>query len=322
MNAKKLIIKLAIGLILISGCAPASSADNITSAPQAWFDAPLPSTVYVPPNPCTIVAHGASPSGVSQFELSINGTVSANIPNPDSNSSLATLTQECGLTEPGEYFLQIRAQDNDGNWSGYADTSLIIPGEATTNSLPADVTPASANPTFTAIPTLTPLPISTNTPQPTGSISLERISTSLVYVGGTDCGPVDVNFSARATAPNGITAVVLFYRFQSNNASTEFQGIAMNPKGGDLYERALNPTSALGGVAPFDAATLQYQIVIQQADGDTSIRTPIFSDITVQACGRAANSCSSYTDQRACISNGCNWVEIPGIVPVYECRTP
>jgi hypothetical protein len=40
------------------------------------------------------------------------------------------------------------------------------------------------------------------------------------------------------------------------------------------------------------------------------------------ACGRVTASCSSYTDERTCIANGCNWVSIPGVVPIYECRNP
>ena len=95
----------------------------------------------------------------------------------------------------------------------------------------------------------------------------------------------------------------------------------MKPIGGDLYEATLNPTELLGGI-PFEQATLQYQIVIQQNDGDTSLRTPVLADISVQACGSVTASCSSYTDERTCIANGCNWVTIPGVVPIYECRNP
>lgn len=301
-------------------------AQTTSSQPQAWFDMPLPDTVVLSSNLCQIIAHGASPNGVALFELSINGAFASNIPSSDSKQTLATLTTECPALTPGKNLIEARAQDSVGGWSDSVQTTVFLAqrdnAEVTPSPLPTD-TPVSVTPTFTAIPTLTPAPTLTDTPQPTGSVSLERISTNLVYIGGTNCGLTDVSFVARAVSPN-ITAVVLFYRFQTSNSSTEFQGIAMNPMGGDLYERTLNPTSLLGGVIPFDAATLQYQIVIQQTDGDTSIRTLVFSDITVQACGGGSNSssCSQYTDKRACISNSCNWVEIPGVVPVYECRDP
>lgn len=69
-----------------------------------------------------------------------------------------------------------------------------------------------------------------------------------------------------------------------------------------------------GGSVPFDQATLQYQIVIQQNNGDTSIRTPILADIAVQACGASSggqtDACNAFTDQRTCIAKNCNWWQI------------
>lgn len=433
---------LALGLVVSACNVPFfNSASSGSSVPRVWFDAPLPGTVFWPPNPCQIVAHGASPNGIASFELSINGAA-ANLPSPDTTSSLVALSRDCGLSEPGEYLLQLRAQDNAGNWSGYAETSLIIEGEAptpTTTSAPAacvdqlnvvfedplQKAPMLPEQAFTKswtvqntgnctwdegyrlifaggpsmsegaasmgapldIPlgSLVSLPVvpgqtvviplaqtapmsdgwyvgawnlvapngnnvpisygegsgssmpnmyvdivvksSTPTPAPVGGVSIESVSTNLVYLGRASCGPLEVTITARATAPNGIKVVVLFYRFSTGSSSSEFQSVAMNPIGGDLYQRTLNPTSLLGGSIPFDQATLQYQIVVQQNDGDTSIRTPVMADIAVQACGSisvptAAPACSSYTDRRACEAHGCNWVEIPGTVPIYECRNP
>jgi hypothetical protein len=118
--------------LLVSACGPASGNPAAEAASvRAWFDAPLPNTVWLPPSPCQIVAHGASPNGIAAFELSVNGAVSANIPSPDTQNSLVTLTQDCGLSEPGNYLLQMRARDNAGEWSGYAETSLVIPGGGT-----------------------------------------------------------------------------------------------------------------------------------------------------------------------------------------------
>ncbi|HSB00648.1 MAG TPA: hypothetical protein VLE49_08360, partial [Anaerolineales bacterium] len=281
--------KLLTGLLLlamsISGCnlsiANGASPSNGTSAPHAWFDAPLPGTVLLPPNPCQIVAHGASPSGIALFELSINGTVATSIPSPDTKNSLVTLTRDCGLSQPGEYLLQMRVQDHAGQWSGFAETNLIIAGSATPSAVPAATEPTA---TSTSVPTLTP------TAALTGGVSIERISTNLVYLGRGDCGPLEVTITARATAPKEIKVVVLFYRFATGNASSEFQDVAMNPVGGDLYQRTLDPTSLLGGSVPFDQATLQYQIVVQQTDGDTTIRTPVMADIAMQACGNISSA--------------------------------
>jgi hypothetical protein len=315
---RKLFTGLLLLAVALSGCTLSTSnaQDSAaeTDAPRAWFDAPLPNTVYFPPSPCQIVAHGASPGGIATFELSINGAVTASIPSPDTQSSLVTLTQDCGLSEPGNYLLQLRAQDNDGNWSGLAQTNLIIaaPEEATATPPPPEQ-PAPEIPT----PTLTP------TTEPTGGVSIESVSTDLVYLGGSDCGPVDVTITARATAPKDIQVVVLFYRFETGNSSAGFESASMNPIGDDLYRGNLNPTSLLGGSIPFDQATLQYQVVVQQSDGDTSIRTPVIADIAVQACGSVTTvDCSSYTTERTCIANGCNWVSIPAAVPLFACQNP
>lgn len=296
------------------------------SAPQAWFDMPLPDTVFYPPNPCHLIAHGASPNGIAAFEISVNGAAASNEAPSDSKATLATLDTNCPTLAPGKNILEVRAQDNAGGWSDSAQTTVFLVEERIPDDAPPPLsteTPAAA---YTAIPTLTATlppstPTETPTPQPTGGVTVERVSTNLVYLGESSCGTNEVTILARATAPNGIKVVVLFYRFATGNSSSEFQSLGMKSIGGDLYEATLNPTSLLGGV-PFEQATLQYQVVVQQNDGDTSIRTPVLADIVVQACGRVTVSCSSFTEQRACIANGCNWVEIPGVVPIYECRSP
>ncbi len=270
---KRMLTFWLLTALLLSGCnLNLASPTEEAAVVQAWFDAPLPNSVFVLPGPCQIVAHGASPNGVAAFELTINGTA-ASIPSPDTQPSLVTLTRDCGLSEPGEYQLRLRAQDNAGNWSGFAETSLIIF---------ADVTPT---PEVMATETLTPTSTPTLTPTPSGGVSIERISTNVVYVGSSRCGPTEVTILARATAPKGITVVILFYRFSTGSTPTEFESVAMNPMGGDLYQRTLDMNSLFGGSIPFDEATLQYQVVVQQSDGDTSLRTPVMADITVQACG-------------------------------------
>lgn len=315
---KPVLWSMCLFLLLLSACGPAiSGQESQVNGVRSWFDAPQPNTVYVPPNPCQIVAHGASPAGINSFEITINGE-SVTIPSPDSQSTLVTLTRDCGLYEPGKYLLLMRVQDNAGIWSGYAETSLVISRPEPATATPQPIEPSSPEPSVTEPVAPTP----TSTPEPKASISFEQVSTNLVYIGRSSCGPTDVTISARASAPKEIKVVVLFYRFQTGSATTAFESLAMNPIGGDLYRVVLNPSSLLGGAIPFDQATLQYQAVIQQVDGDTSVRTALMTDILVNACGRVTSACSSYTDERSCIANGCQWVTLPGSVPIYECRSP
>jgi hypothetical protein len=318
-------LSILLCLFLASCNLPGQQA---ASAPQAWFDMPLPDTVFYPPNPCHLIAHGASASGIAAFEISINGVVASNESPSDSKATLATLDTSCPTLVPGNNIIEVRVQDSAGGWSDSAQTTVFLIQTDSVTATPPPLPTETPAPARTAIPTLTAtlIPTSTSTltptPPPASGVTVERVSTNLVYLGASSCGTQEVTILTRAVAPNGIKVVVLFYRFATGDSSSGFESVGMKPIGGDLYEAKLNPTSLLGGAIPFEQATLQYQIVIQQNDGDTSIRTQVIADIVVQACGRVTVSCSSYTDERTCIANGCNWVEIPGIVPIYECRNP
>lgn len=308
------------------------------SLPRVWFDMPLPETIFYPPNPCKMIAHGASPNGIAAFEVYINGAFAFNDPSADPTQTLTTLDTGCPRLIPGRNLIEVRAQDSAGQWSERTQTTVFLveenppdePPPLLSTDRPAPVSTTASTLTATLIPTPTPTatlmptpsPTMTPTARPSGGVTVERVSTNLVYLGRASCGTQEVTITARAIAPNGIKVVVLFYRFVTGSSSSEFQSVSMASIGGDLYERTLNPTSLLGGSVPFDTATLQYQIVIQQNNGDTSLRTPVLTDISVQACGGVTTSCSTYTDERTCIANGCNWVSIPGIVSTFECRNP
>jgi hypothetical protein len=297
-------------VLLLSACnlsANVSGEDAVLA--RAWFDAPLPGMVFAPPNPCTLVAHGASPNGVALFEFSINGS-SSSIPSPDTNNSLVTLSQDCGLSEPGDYLLEMRVQDNAGNWSNTAQTNLTIASDELSDSPPEE----------TEAETVTTAPEATSTPAVDAAVSIESISTNTVYIGGTSCGTREVIFTVRASHPQGMKVIVLFYRFVAGNAS-EWQSVSMNEQGGDLYQQTVNVGGIFGNSIPFDQGIMQYQAVLQTDSGDTSTRTAVFGDISVLACG-SAPACSSYLDQTSCEANGCSWKLAPGIVPLFSCQNP
>jgi hypothetical protein len=133
--------------VLLAGCGPFSAGEvNDAQGARAWFDAPLPNTVILPPNPCQLVAHAASPLGIVLFELSINDNAPIQINSPDTESSLVTLSQDCGVSAPGTYELRLRAEDNAGAWSNFAETTVIIAGDEgegqdiTDTSQPVDAT--------------------------------------------------------------------------------------------------------------------------------------------------------------------------------------
>jgi hypothetical protein len=305
-------------ILLLSGCnLPSDSASESITPVRAWFDSPLPGTVFAPPNPCTLVAHGASPNGIAFFELSVNGAVKANIPSPDTQATLVTFPAECGLSEPGEYLLSIRVQDNIGNWSNTAETNLTIASDELSDSPPEEFEEDAATPAPESTATL---PASTATPDVPAAILIESVSTNTVYIGGTSCGTREVIFTVSASHPQDIKVIVLFYRFQADTTS-EWLSISMNSAGGDLYQQTVNVGEIFGNSIPFDEGTMQYQAILQTNAGDTSTRTSVFSNISVLACG-AAPACSSHNNQDSCEANGCNWNLVPGIVPLYACQNP
>ncbi|HWS23108.1 MAG TPA: hypothetical protein VN226_01590 [Anaerolineales bacterium] len=332
---------------LISACS--LPIQNIsTLPPQAWFDMPLPNTILQPGDPCQIIAHGASLSGIKAFELSLNQTVGQEISIADPQATLAKLEIECGFLKPGKNILSVRAQDSTGVWSAVTNTTVFLEGLptftrqnpilATASPIPdltstmtlepeliATFTPtlltSTSTPTLTSTLTSTLTPTDTSTVPPAGSATVERVSVNTVFLGASSCGPNEVTILVKATAPAGIRVVLLFYRFVAEGSSAPFENIDMNPIGGDLYQITLNPSILLGGV-PFENGRMQYQVVVQQNDGDTSIRTPVLSDIVLQSCGSVTPSCSSYSDERTCIANGCAWVAEPGLVPIFSCKKP
>jgi hypothetical protein len=248
------------------------------------------------------VAHGASALGISTVELLIDDNRDNSIRGTRENDSIITYSRDCSDMPPGEYLLRLRVQDKAGNWSRTAETSLSI--------------------VESRRPTPLPPPPAIDTPRPPGgvrNVAIESISTNPVYAGADTCGPVDVIITARATAPKGIAVVVLFYRVEPSSPGG-YANAVMAPIGGDLYQATISPNSILDGAAE---GALRYQVVVQQGDGDTSIRTPVMEDIAVQPCGKiGAPDCTRYSDKRTCESHGCKWVLLPAIVPVYACGNP
>ncbi len=262
-------------LIALTACNLPSSQAVVpislnSNGPQTWIDAPL-DQMHLPLAPYEVVFHGTDDSAVTNVELRINDQA---VPVPAAqglSQKLLTAKYVWVPSAPGKYVLTARSQNSAGTWSAEALVTVWIEG-----------------PIRTIIPTvtLTPTPIVTLPAPAAGSVTIQSISTDTVYVGGSSCGPVEETIVARATAPAGIAVVVLFYRF--NPASPKgFQDRAMSPIGGDLYQATLNPTSLLGGSLGADQGTLVYQVVVQQKNGDTSIRTPVQANIALQACGGA-----------------------------------
>jgi hypothetical protein len=308
MTVSAVLIYACLGLSL-AGC----TLNEAQTGPQAWIDAPLSGSAFPVNSSIEVTSHSSDLAGISRVELSANNSVVGSDAVPGSGDTYVLMKQNWTPTQAGNYQLRVRSRNANGQWSTYAIVMVTVER-------------AIVVPTIQAAPTATATQNAPVPPAPpsasTDAVSIESVSTNSVYLGDASCGPPEVTITARATAQKGIAVVVLFYRL-SGNSSNAFESVNMNPMGGDLYSRTLNPTSLFGDSAAFEQTALQYQVVVQQNGGDTSLRTPVFADIAIQPCGNAPTlACSSYTDKRSCQSHGCSWASKPGTVPTFECKNP
>ncbi len=292
VSISRVVLLVLIAALALAGCAAPDGA----AAPQAWIDAPLHESTY-PVAPLEIVLHGADPSGISFIEVAVNGEVLSRRPPEDPQSPLAISRVIWDPQQAGQYVLVARAQSQAGVWS--AETSSVVTltgGESTPQQ--AERPAPTSRPTATRTvppreaPVSTAAPIDTSTPTAAALAGVERvrISTDRVsYEGGGGCAPTDVSIVVRAFHPDGIRAVVLFYRLRNAESGevTDFFTRAMNAQGNDLYSLTVNPASEIISLVGFPGSgdgMLQHQAVIQTNQGDTSVRTPLLSDITVAGC--------------------------------------
>jgi hypothetical protein len=87
--------------------------------------------------------------------------------------------------------------------------------------------------------------------------------------------------------PTG-TSIVLFYRLmdEGGGRTTPFsEGAAMQPQGDGYFSYELMAED-VADFLNFDQAVLQYQFVLTNAAGEVIGRSPVYSDVSFQACPR------------------------------------
>lgn len=120
--------------LLLAGCGALPLADVseialTTLGPQAWIDAPLSGqTLHLPSAPFEVVVHGNAASGVTGFELSVNGQALATANPPDGNQPFAYVAFEWTPPAPGTYLLSARAQAG-GTYGVPAQVQVVVVAE-------------------------------------------------------------------------------------------------------------------------------------------------------------------------------------------------
>lgn len=237
----------------------------------------------LPMGPVRIVFSASSSAGISLVELSVNYTVVMQVTNEDGRSisvSEYTWTPEA----PGEYAIRVRAQDNEGNWSGYTETRITIQAGA---SVPTATQPAAPTATQTGAPVVNPT--ATSAPPPAQTLfRIFDVKTNVFsfYYGDDDCGPNSITITAKVNFPNQVQGLVIFTRFadqESFDTTNWDSGRSMSKVSDDTYRITLDADD-LPNYNEYEFATLFYQIVATSVSDGELGRTIIFENAHLEIC--------------------------------------
>ena len=155
MIIKRFPILLTLACLLLSACnLPASSsASSSTAGPAAWIDFPRDNTT-LPLAPLRFVAHGYDAGGVTQFELSVNGSVVNTAPPTGADDKLFRVDENWTPPANGVYTLVLRALGASGGWS--EPVSVVVNISPVVNSVAVAATLPLESPVPSLTPTLTP----------------------------------------------------------------------------------------------------------------------------------------------------------------------
>ena len=265
---KKHIISVLICLLLVGCNLPEDSIPLVMDLPpQSWIDAPLDGS-RLPLASYAVVFHGSDPGGVARGEFSVNGQVLADPGNPDAGNHLVVFQVDWIPPSPGEYKLQTRARNSNGDWSEYAVVNVIVD-----------------DPTITPTITLTSTPTETATPTPTSAAGIVfsnlRLTANVFY--RLDAEPTRVTFTVKVDDPAGIKLVEFYFRLRdpNTNETTGWTNEDMATTGGGMYAYTLR--SAHSALTPTSPKTmiLEYQFIVTHPDLSL-MRSPVYSDVTLK----------------------------------------
>jgi hypothetical protein len=281
---------LLLAILLLSACyLPQSEVvgtNNQAGGIQTWIDAPLDgSTIpFAPNDPYEIVLHAFDPAGVTQVELSANGNLLANLPNPDAGKQLATLKYSWMPAAPGNYTLRARTQSAGGTWGSEAIAVVTVGGGTTVTPVATITATVTTTPAVTATPTGTATATVTGTP---AALSFTpRISANTFYYG--TCGSDQVTIQVLVPGDN-VGSVVLFKNLQDQSGGTSTgwdEGASMTRSEGGWFSRTISSRS-VAGANRFKKAWLLYQFVATDRANKVVGRSQVYSDIALLNCGES-----------------------------------
>jgi hypothetical protein len=171
MTAKRwiFIVIIIVGLTACDGSPDVADLRN-EGYSQAWIDAPLPNST-IPKLPYKLIFHGASASGIAEFEVWINGVLTHKVlpSSTDNNGTLFFGEFLWTPVAPGTFLIEVKAIGN-GQDSSSDQVYVKVMGEEDERDTPVPSATATTRPTIAptiTAPTATTRPTTApNTPIP------------------------------------------------------------------------------------------------------------------------------------------------------------
>jgi hypothetical protein len=159
------LVAFVVLVVVLSSC----GVEAMTGVPRIWIDVPRDGTEVGADATVNIVSHAYAREGVAEVLLTVNLEPYRRDAPVEPGAAFAQVTQEWFPPGPGQYTLQARAYDTQGQMSNAATVTITVVGEPPGLILtPAEV--PTATPTSTGVPTDTPTStgVPTDTPTSTG----------------------------------------------------------------------------------------------------------------------------------------------------------
>ncbi len=228
--------------------------------------------------PVEIIYFGSSSTGISKVELSINNEVVQSISSGE-DQNISVLRYVWTPTEPGNFFIRVRAQNKRGVWSGFEEVSVVV----SATSAPTFGPTATIEPTSVNAPSATSQPMATPAPTLIYGVDTDIFT---FYYGEDDCGPNEITITARVNNPDKVKNLYIFTSFadQESFQTTGWDnGQAMARKSDNSFKITLK-ANELENFKKYEFATLFYQIVATDAGNNNISRTVVFKDAHLEIC--------------------------------------
>lgn len=160
----KIWIVAGIIILLIAACNQPNPSSTQIASVQAWFDVPINSPENIPLEPFLLIFHAASPQGIDEFELKVNGvfesTVQSTLFGGDfTEGGIDALVYGEYLwapPAPGTYLIEVRAKQVGNGFGDSIQIEFIVGDQEiivteTSTPIPMSETPSPTS-TFTAVP--------------------------------------------------------------------------------------------------------------------------------------------------------------------------